>query len=62
MSFGVAGFPRSGASAQAVLHAAEVALTDAREAGSDRVVIFQRSTFSADVEVDVPDVSETQLG
>src|SRR3954454_17974198 len=62
MSFGVAGFPRSGASAQAVLHAAEVALTDAREAGSNRVVIFQRSTFSADVEVDVPDVSETQLG
>lgn len=53
MSFGVAGFPRSGASAQVVLQAAEAALADARDAGGDRVMVFQRSTTTAHVEIDV---------
>jgi PleD family two-component response regulator len=58
MSFGVAGFPRSGASSHAVFQAAENALTEARDGGGDRVMLFQRSASSARVEIDVPDISE----
>jgi diguanylate cyclase (GGDEF)-like protein len=59
MSFGVAGFPRSGASAQAVFQAAETGLAEAREAGGNRVIIFQRSSSSARVEIDL-EISEQQ--
>jgi diguanylate cyclase (GGDEF)-like protein len=62
MSFGVAGFPRSGASAHAVFQAAETALAEAHEAGGDRVVIFQRAASGARVEIDVPEITEQQLG
>jgi diguanylate cyclase (GGDEF)-like protein len=62
VSFGVAGFPRSGASAHAVFQAAETALAQAREAGGNRVVIFQRSGSSARVEIELPEISEPQLG
>jgi diguanylate cyclase (GGDEF)-like protein len=61
MTFGVAGFPRSGASTQAVFQAAETALSEAREAGGDRVIIFQRSSSSARVEIDLPEISEQPL-
>ena len=59
MSFGVAGFPRAGASGTAVFQAAERALAEAQETGGDRVIISQRSTSSAKVEIDL---SEQQLG
>lgn len=62
MSCGVAGFPRSGASAHAVFQAAERALVEAQEAGGDRVMVFQRSASSARVEIDVSDVTEQRLG
>jgi diguanylate cyclase (GGDEF)-like protein len=62
MSFGVAGFPRSGASSQAVFQAAETALAEAHEAGGNRVIIFQRSTSSAKVEIDLPEINEPQIG
>jgi diguanylate cyclase (GGDEF)-like protein len=62
MSFGVAGFPRSGAGAHAVFQAAEVALAEARETGGDRVMVFQRAASTAHVEVGLPEVSEPQLG
>ena len=62
MSFGVAGFPRSGASAHAVFQGAETALGEAQEAGGDRVIIFQRSSTTARVEIDVPEIPEQQLG
>jgi hypothetical protein len=45
-----------------VFQAAETALAEAREAGGDRVVIFQRSTSSARVEIDLPEVPEQRLG
>ena len=61
MSFGVAGFPRSGASAPTVFQAAENALTEARDAGGDRVMLFRRSSSSARVEIDAPAVSEQPL-
>lgn len=63
MSLGVAGFPRSGASAHAVFQAAETALAEAHEAGGDRVIVFQRSISTARVEIDLTDntqISETQ--
>src|SRR4051794_15216056 len=62
MSFGVAGFPRSGAASHAVFQGAETALAQAQEAGGDRVVIFQRSGLSARVEIDLPEIAEQQLG
>jgi diguanylate cyclase (GGDEF)-like protein len=62
MSFGVAGFPRAGASAHAAFQGAEWALAEAREQGGDRVVIFQRSSSSARVEIDLPEATEPQLG
>jgi diguanylate cyclase (GGDEF)-like protein len=62
MSVGVAGFPRAGATAQSVLQAAEVALAEAREAGGNRSIIFQRSTSSARVEVELPEITEQPLG
>jgi len=62
MSFGVAGFPRSGASSHAVFQAAETALDEAHKAGGDRVMVFQRSGSGARVEVGLPEISETQLG
>lgn len=60
MSIGVACFPRAGASAQAVFQAAEVALTEARDAGGNRSVMFQRSSSSARVEIALPDATEQQ--
>jgi diguanylate cyclase (GGDEF)-like protein len=51
MSFGVAGFPRHGASAQAVFQGAETALEEAKEAGGDRVMLFQRTASGAVVEI-----------
>ena len=62
MSIGVAGFPRSGASAQAVFQHAEIALNEAREAGGNRAVILQRSSSSARVEIELPVISEQPLG
>jgi diguanylate cyclase (GGDEF)-like protein len=65
MSFGVAGFPRSGASARAVFQAAETALAEARAAGGDRVMLFQRSPSAARIEVDISEPEpepEQQLG
>ena len=61
MSFGVAGFPRSGANAHAVFQAAEAALAEAHEAGGDRVMVFQRSGSGARVEVGLPEITETHL-
>lgn len=61
MTFGVSGFPRSGASSHAIFQAAETALNEAREAGGDRVIIFQRSSSSARVEIDLADVTEQPL-
>jgi diguanylate cyclase (GGDEF)-like protein len=61
MSLGVAGFPRHGASPDAVLAAADAALTAAREAGGDRVMIFQRATSAHQVEVHSVE-SEPQIG
>jgi diguanylate cyclase (GGDEF)-like protein len=61
VSFGVAGFPRAGASADAVFRAAERALAEAQDAGGDRVIISQRSTSSARVEIDLPE-TEQQRG
>lgn len=61
MSFGVAGFPRSGANAHSVFQAAEAALAEAHEAGGDRVMVFQRTASNARVEVGLPEISETQL-
>ena len=52
MSFGVAGFPRMGASPAALLKAAELALQEAREAGGDRVMILQRAASAARVEIE----------
>ena len=62
MSFGVAGFPRSGASAHAAFQAAETGLAEAQEAGGNRVIIVQRSTSNARVEIDLPEISEQPLG
>jgi diguanylate cyclase (GGDEF)-like protein len=62
MSFGVAGFPRLGANAHTVFQAAETALAEAREAGGNRVIMLQRSTSSARVEIELPELSEPQLG
>src|SRR3954447_20628122 len=62
MSLGVAGFPRSGANSAAVFQAAERALAEARDAGGDRVMVFQRSTSSARVEIELPEIPEQQLG
>jgi diguanylate cyclase (GGDEF)-like protein len=55
MSFGVAGFPRSGASAHAVFQAAERALAEAHDTGGDRVMLFQRAPSAARIEIDVPE-------
>jgi diguanylate cyclase (GGDEF)-like protein len=55
MSFGVAGFPRHGAAGDAVFHAAETALAEAQEAGGARVMLFQRSASSVNVEVTMPE-------
>src|SRR5207244_1694692 len=54
MSFGVAGFPRHGAGADVVFHAAETALAEAQEAGGGRVMLFQRTASSARVEITMP--------
>jgi diguanylate cyclase (GGDEF)-like protein len=62
MSIGVAGFPRSAASAHAVFQHAEIALNEAREAGGNRAVILQRSSSSARVEIELPEISEQPLG
>jgi diguanylate cyclase (GGDEF)-like protein len=62
MSFGVAGFPRSGASSHAVFQAAERAVVEAQSAGGDRVMLFQRSASSARVEIELPEIPEQQLG
>jgi diguanylate cyclase (GGDEF)-like protein len=55
MSFGVASFPRQGASAQVVRQAAESAMQEAIDNGGDRVMMFQRSASSARVEIDTPE-------
>jgi diguanylate cyclase (GGDEF)-like protein len=60
MSFGVAGFPRAGANAQALFQGAETALVQAQESGGDRVIIFQRSGMNARVELELADVSDPQ--
>jgi diguanylate cyclase (GGDEF)-like protein len=63
MTFGVAGFPRSGANMDAVFQGAETALNEAREAGGNRVIIFQqRSSSSARVEIELPEITEQPLG
>jgi diguanylate cyclase (GGDEF)-like protein len=62
MSFGVAGFPRAGASSHAVFQAAESALAEAYKTGGDRVMVFQRSGSGARVEVGLPEITETRLG
>jgi diguanylate cyclase (GGDEF)-like protein len=62
MSMGVAGFPRFGANAHAVLLAAEAALAEAREAGGGRVILLQRAPSTARVEIDLSAVGERQLG
>ncbi|MFL5894926.1 MAG: GGDEF domain-containing protein [Thermoleophilaceae bacterium] len=54
MSFGIAGFPRAGAAAPIVFQAAESALQEAVASGGDRVMMFQRSSSAARVEIDVP--------
>jgi diguanylate cyclase (GGDEF)-like protein len=59
MSFGVSGFPRMGANANAIFQAAEAALAEAHEAGGDRVMVYARSASSARVEIEIP---EQQLG
>jgi diguanylate cyclase (GGDEF)-like protein len=41
LSFGVAAFPDHGASAEAVLHAADAALRRAKQTGRDRVVVLE---------------------
>lgn len=61
MTLGVAGFPRAGASSQAVFQAAEAALSEARAAGGDRVIMFRRPSSSARVEVDLAQVTEQPL-
>jgi diguanylate cyclase (GGDEF)-like protein len=61
MSFGVAGFPRSGGNSHIVFQAAESALAEAREAGGDRVMLSQRSQTTAKVEIGLPEVSEQPL-
>jgi diguanylate cyclase (GGDEF)-like protein len=55
MSFGVAGFPRMGATAHAVFQAAETALAEAHEAGGDRVMVYSRTASTARVEIDIPE-------
>ncbi|MEA2426097.1 MAG: diguanylate cyclase [Thermoleophilaceae bacterium] len=55
MSFGVSGFPRMGANANALFQTAESALAEAHEAGGDRVMVYSRSTSSAHVEIDIPE-------
>ena len=62
MSLGVAGFPRSGSTAQGVLQAAESALAEAHEAGGDRVLVYARAQTAARVEIGLPEISEQQLG
>ena len=62
MSFGVAGFPRSGASSHVVFQAAEGAVVEAQSTGGDRVMLFQRSASSARVEIELPEIPEQQLG
>jgi len=52
MSFGVAGFPRHGATGTAVFQSAETALSEAQEAGGGRVMLFQRTSGSVVVEVE----------
>ena len=53
MSLGVAGFPRMGASAHQTFQAAELALAEAHDAGGDRVMLLQRTSSDAVVEIDV---------
>lgn len=62
VSLGVASFPRSGASPQAVVQAAEAALAEARAAGGDRVILAQRANSFARVELDSARITEPQLG
>jgi diguanylate cyclase (GGDEF)-like protein len=61
MSFGVAGFPRHGASPEAVFQGAETALQEARDAGGDRVMVFQRVVSAHQVEIQSIE-SEPQIG
>jgi diguanylate cyclase (GGDEF)-like protein len=59
MSFGVAGFPRQGATSGALLQGAELALDEAQTAGGGRVMMLQRGASStARVEIES---SEGQL-
>jgi diguanylate cyclase (GGDEF)-like protein len=58
MSFGVAGFPRAGGNPSVLFQAAEAALAEAHQAGGDRVIMVQRSTSSARVEIDLAGISE----
>jgi diguanylate cyclase (GGDEF)-like protein len=60
LSFGVASYPKHGASADAVMHAARHALGEARELGGDRAVMFYSAENSIeerlrgdDVEIEV---------
>ena len=55
MSFGVAAFPRMGASATAVFQAAETAVAEAHEAGGDRVIVFERAASTGRIEVAIPE-------
>jgi diguanylate cyclase (GGDEF)-like protein len=55
VSFGVAGFPRNGASGHAIFQGAEAALEAAKAAGGGRVMLLQRSASSAVVEIETPE-------
>jgi len=62
MSFGIAGFPRSGANAHAIFQAAESALAEAQAAGGDRVMVSQRAaSHEMRVEIGEPEIPEQQL-
>ncbi len=61
MTFGVAGFPRAGATGQALLRAAEAVLDEAHAAGGDRVVVYQKHASNSIVEIDVDDARESEL-
>lgn len=68
LSFGVASYPKHGASPEAVLHAAHHALSEARDLGGDRAVMFFSAENSieerlrgADVEIEVVAAEPSEL-
>ena len=63
VSFGVASYPKHGASAEAVMHAVRHALGEARELGGDRAVTFFSAENSIEerlrsAEIDIEVVAE----